>query len=56
MLAESHITIHTWPEHDFAAIDVFLCGDMDAEAAIGLLRERLEPGRVELFSRDRGAI
>ena len=27
LLAESHITVHTWPEHDYAAFDVFMCGD-----------------------------
>ena len=26
LLAESHISIHTWPEHDYAAVDIFLCG------------------------------
>lgn len=30
LLAESHISIHTWPEHSYAAIDVFTCGQ-DAE-------------------------
>lgn len=37
MLAESHITVHTWPEYDYAAFDIFMCGDCDphkAEAAI----------------------
>jgi len=28
-LAESHISIHTWPEHKYMAIDVFMCGDCD---------------------------
>ena len=28
LLAESHISIHTWPEHHFAAIDAFICGGM----------------------------
>ncbi|MEJ2542908.1 MAG: adenosylmethionine decarboxylase [Calditrichaceae bacterium] len=27
VIAESHITIHTWPEHDYAAIDIFTCDD-----------------------------
>ena len=27
VIAESHITIHTWPEHGYAAVDVFTCGD-----------------------------
>lgn len=26
ILAESHISIHTWPEHEYAAVDIFLCG------------------------------
>ncbi len=27
MLAESHISVHTWPENGFAAFDIFMCGD-----------------------------
>jgi S-adenosylmethionine decarboxylase len=27
LLAESHISIHTWPEHHYAAIDIYTCGD-----------------------------
>lgn len=33
LLAESHISIHTWPEHGFAALDIFLCGELKLEAA-----------------------
>jgi S-adenosylmethionine decarboxylase len=35
LLAESHISIHSWPEHGYAAIDIFLCGRRcDPEAAL----------------------
>jgi len=37
VLAESHITVHTWPEHNYAAFDVFLCGDCQAEIAVELI-------------------
>jgi len=42
MLAESHISIHTWPEHGFAAIDAFTCGTTtDPEVACSYLAARL---------------
>lgn len=39
LLAESHITVHTWPERDYAAFDVFMCGGCDAEAAAAVIAE-----------------
>jgi len=40
VIAESHINIHTWPEFDFAAIDIFTCSeDMDSEKACNFLKE-----------------
>lgn len=49
LLRESHISIHTWPEHGFAAVDVFMCGDARPELAIGLVQQALAPrhSRVE---------
>ncbi len=37
-LAESHISVHTWPEQEFAAFDVFMCGDAKPELAIDVLK------------------
>ena len=34
VLAESHVSIHTWPERDYAALDIFVCGDCDPYKAI----------------------
>src|SRR5207247_9114083 len=38
VLAESHISIHTWPEVGYAAMDVFMCGNADPDAALHVLR------------------
>lgn len=38
LLAESHMSIHTWPEHDYAAVDIFLCSAaQNARAALGVI-------------------
>ncbi|MGB3801585.1 MAG: adenosylmethionine decarboxylase [Lewinella sp.] len=39
VIAESHLTVHTWPEYGYAAVDVFSCGDLDLEAGLTVLRE-----------------
>ncbi len=44
LLAESHISIHSWPETGYAAVDIFLCGPGERlEAALAVLRMQLEP-------------
>ncbi len=54
VLAESHISVHTWPERDFAAFDVFMCGSTVPALAGEVLRDYFSPGRTELQSLLRG--
>ena len=46
VLAESHISIHTWPDIGYAALDVFMCGKADPDACIPILREAFKAERV----------
>ncbi len=54
LLAESHISVHTWPEEKLAAIDIFTCGNMDEEVALTILRQRLRPVREKITVTLRG--
>ena len=48
VLAESHISIHTWPDAGYAALDVFMCGKADPDACIPVLREAFKAKRVDV--------
>ncbi|MCG2585693.1 adenosylmethionine decarboxylase [Massilia sp. TS11] len=45
LLAESHISIHTWPETGFAAVDIFMCGQAEPQRALALICASLAPQR-----------
>jgi S-adenosylmethionine decarboxylase len=47
VLAESHITIHTWPARGYAAIDIFMCGGCDPVDCLPEQKHRLSPRRIE---------
>lgn len=46
LLAESHISLHEWPEYGFIAFDIFVCGAAEPEPAIELLRARFPEAEV----------
>lgn len=56
VLAESHISIHSWPERGYAALDVFMCGDCDPYKAIPVLKEAFKPEFVTLSESKRGLV
>jgi S-adenosylmethionine decarboxylase len=50
LLAESHISIHTWPEHGFAAADIFMCGNAQPELALAIITSVLQPRSCQLHT------
>lgn len=53
-IAESHFSLHTWPEHGYAGLDIFTCGEMSAEAAISHLGRRFDAGETRTRIIERG--
>jgi S-adenosylmethionine decarboxylase len=56
VLAESHISIHTWPERAYAAIDIFMCGKCDPYKSIPVLKQAFRAKHVQLTEHKRGLI
>lgn len=54
LLKESHLSVHTWPEHAYAAIDAFTCGSTNPSLAIASLKESFGAGRIEQVALARG--
>ncbi len=54
VLAESHISVHTWPERDFAAFDIFMCGCAEPMRAIAALKHAFKPRHVNVVEHKRG--
>ncbi len=55
LLAESHLSIHTWPEKKFVAIDYFTCGDRaPCETALEIFVRQLRPENVQSVMVERG--
>lgn len=56
IIQESHLTIHTWPEHKYAALDLYTCGDIDSKKAFDYLKQQFKPVKVEIKEIDRGSM
>lgn len=55
MLAESHISIHTWPIENYAAVDVFMCGSCDPMACLLAFATAFRPKRMGVLNLTRGS-
>jgi len=56
ILAESHISVHTWPERDYIAFDIFMCGDTKPKEAAQYLIDTLKPKKNKITNLRRGVI
>ena len=54
LLAESHISIHAWPEYKYVAVDAYTCGNSDPYRAIEELKKYIKPQKMELQHIRRG--
>ncbi len=57
IISESHLSIHTWPEYGYAAVDVFTCGDViNPAVAHQILREAFRPTKESFVEFKRGLL
>lgn len=56
VLQESHISIHTWPEIEYAALDLFMCGKCNPSDAMPIIEQWFKPTRVLTSELMRGII
>ena len=53
VLAESHMSFHTWPERDYIAFDIFMCGDTKPSLAVELIKKEIKAVKsiLQVFKR-----
>lgn len=56
IVAESHISIHTWPEEGYAAIDVYTCGESDPERAVDYILRKIGAKHAHISEIKRGIL
>jgi S-adenosylmethionine decarboxylase len=56
VLAESHVSIHTWPERNYAAIDAFMCGATEPHKVVPIFKHAFNAGKVTISEQMRGVV
>ncbi|WP_169570000.1 adenosylmethionine decarboxylase [Sneathiella limimaris] len=56
VLAESHITFHSWPDQGYMALDIFMCGKAEPHKCIPILKAAFNPGSVQISDLKRGVV
>jgi S-adenosylmethionine decarboxylase len=56
VLAESHISIHSWPERGYAALDIFMCGQSQPSKSLAVLQKAFQPRNIYVNEQMRGSI
>ena len=54
LLSESHLSMHSWPEHGYLAVDIFTCGNCNTKNIIDDILNTLKPGKYNITSLKRG--
>ena len=57
VIAESHFSIHTWPEYGYCALDIFTCGDLiDSDASLSFLKNEFQAENMSVMEIKRGML
>jgi len=57
VIAESHFTIHTWPEYGYCALDIFTCGELiDSDTSLEYLKQAFKAGSLSVMEIKRGVL
>jgi len=56
VIEESHVSIHSWPEYDYAALDIFMCGDANPYKAIPVFKQGFKPKDMQVMEIKRGLL
>ena len=56
VIQESHVSIHSWPEYNYAAVDVFVCGEVNPYKVVPVLKKRFKPKDIQVMELKRGVL